>query len=451
MNTTASGETIGGGPAATTKLNPTITRTMLTVFVIGDVLGAGIYALVGEVGGEVGGAIWASFLLAGVLALFTAASYAELVTKYPQAAGAALYVHRAFKQPFFTFVVAFAVMASGVTSAATLATAFGGDYLSEFVELPKILVGIVFIAVLSAINFRGIKESVGINLGLTAIELIGLLLVVVIGAAFLLDGGGDPGRALDFKSGSSVPLAVLGGASLAFFALIGFEDSVNVAEETKEPSRVYPRALFLGLAIAGTVYMAVTVIASMAVETSKLVESDGPLLEVVDQGPLGVSTKLFAAIALFALTNGALINLIMASRIVYGMSNEGIVPRAFGRVHSGRRTPYVAIAFTAALALVLVTLGDLESLADTTVLLLLIVFVCVNVAVLLLRRDRVEHEHFHAPSAIPVIGAAACAGLIVQKAVTETGTFLYAGGLIGLGIVLWLINRALTTPESPRA
>ena len=227
-------------PPPPAALNPTITRTMLTVFVIGDVLGAGIYALVGEVGGEVGGAIWTSFLLAGVLALFTAASYAELVTKYPQAAGAALYVHRAFRSDFFTFVVAFAVMASGVTSAATLATAFGGDYLSEFVDLPTILVGLAFIGVISLINFRGIKESVGINLGLTSIELGGLLLVVAIGAAYLLDGGGDPGRALEFKSGETVPLAILGGASLAFFALIGFEDSVNVAEETRDPSRVLP-------------------------------------------------------------------------------------------------------------------------------------------------------------------------------------------------------------------
>jgi APA family basic amino acid/polyamine antiporter len=455
MGSAASGDTLGGGPgsggggsAASTQLNPTITRTMLTVFVIGDVLGAGIYALVGEVGAEVGGAIWASFLLAGALALFTAASYAELVTKYPEAGGAALYVHRAFKQPFFTFVVAFAVMASGVTSAATLATAFGGDYLSEFVELPNVLVGIAFVAVLSLINFRGIKESVGLNLGLTAIELTGLLLVVVIGAALLLDGGGEPGRALDFKTGSSVPLAVLGGGALAFFALIGFEDSVNVAEETKEPSRVYPRALFLGLGVAGTVYMLVTVIASMAVETSKLVESDGPLLEVVGHGPLGVPTELFAAIALFALTNGALINLIMASRIVYGMSNEGIVPAVFGRVHAGRQTPWVAIVFTAGLALVLVTLGDLESLADTTVLLLLIVFVCVNVAVLVLRSDRVEHEYFRAPGVIAILGAAACAALIVQKAVDETDTFLYAGGLIALGIVLWLINRWATSRAS---
>ena len=427
---------------AAPTLQPAITARMLTVFVIGDVLGAGIYALVGEVGGEVGGAIWAAFLMAGVLAMFTAASYAELVTKYPRAAGAALYVNRAWGSDFFTFVVAFAVMASGVTSAATLATAFGGDYLSEFVDLPTILVGLAFVTVISLINFRGIKESVGLNFGLTAIELCGLLLVVVIGLAFLFDGGGDTSRALEFKEGEPVPLAILAGASLAFFALIGFEDSVNVAEEVRDPSRVFARALFTGLAIAGVVYMLVTVIASMAVPTDQLVESDGPLLEVVDQGPLAMSTKVFAAIALFALTNGALINLIMASRLVYGMSREGIVPKPLGRVHEGRRTPYVAIVFTASLAAALVLVGDLETLADTTVLLLLFVFVCVNTAVLVLRRDPVDHDHFRAPTIVPVLGVIACVALIIHKAFDDLVIFAYAGGLIGLGIVLWAITRA---------
>ena len=427
---------------AAPTLQPAITARMLTVFVIGDVLGAGIYALVGEVGGEVGGAIWAAFLMAGVLAMFTAASYAELVTKYPRAAGAALYVNRAWGSDFFTFVVAFAVMASGVTSAATLATAFGGDYLSEFVDLPTILVGLAFVTVISLINFRGIKESVGLNFGLTAIELGGLLLVVVIGLAFLFDGGGDTSRALEFKEGEPVPLAILAGASLAFFALIGFEDSVNVAEEVRDPSRVFARALFTGLAIAGVVYMLVTVIASMAVPTDQLVESDGPLLEVVDQGPLAMSTKVFAAIALFALTNGALINLIMASRLVYGMSREGIVPKPLGRVHEGRRTPYVAIVFTASLAAALVLVGDLETLADTTVLLLLFVFVCVNTAVLVLRRDPVDHDHFRAPTIVPVLGVIACVALIIHKAFDDLVIFAYAGGLIGLGIVLWAITRA---------
>ena len=427
---------------AAPKLQPAITARMLTVFVIGDVLGAGIYALVGEVGGEVGGAIWAAFLLAGVLALFTAASYSELVTKYPRAAGAALYVNRAWGSEFFTFVVAFAVMASGVTSAATLATAFGGDYLSEFIDLPTILVGLAFVAVISLVNFRGIKESVGINFGLTMIELGGLLLVVVIGLAFLLDGGGDPGRALEFKSGEAVPLAILAGASLAFFALIGFEDSVNVAEETRDPSRVFPRALFTGLAVAGVVYMLVTVIASMAVPTANLVDSDGPLLEVVDQGPLAMSTKVFAGIALFALTNGALINRIMASRLVYGMSNEGIVPEPLGRVHPGRKTPYVAIVFTASLAGLLVIVGDLDTLADTTVLLLLFVFVCVNTAVLVLRREPVDHEHFRAPTFMPVLGVLTCMALIVHKAFDDLVIFAYAGGMIAIGIALWAVNRA---------
>ena len=231
-------------------------------------------------------------------------------------------------------------MASGVTSAATLATAFGGDYLSEFVDLPdRSSSGSRSWRSSRSINFRGIKESVGINLGLTTIELGGLLLVVVIGLAFLLDGGGDPGRALEFKAGESVPLAILGGASLAFFALIGFEDSVNVAEETATPRASSRARCSSGSAIAGVVYMLVTVIASMAVPTDKLVDSDGPLLEVVDLGPLAMSTKVFAAIALFALTNGALINLIMASRLVYGMSSRGSCRRrsAASTAAAGRR------------------------------------------------------------------------------------------------------------------
>src|ERR1700741_549899 len=201
MATEIESQPLSGGPGyrGKTPLKPAITRTMLLFFIVGDILGGGIYALTGEVGAEVGGAIWTAFALAGVVAAFTAASYAELVSKYPQAAGAALYVHRAFKQPLFTFMVAFAVMCSGLASAATLATAFGGDYLSEFVDLPTVLVGLVVIAVLALINFRGIKESVGFNMGCTAIELVGLLLVVLIGAAFLFDGGGDAGRALAFK------------------------------------------------------------------------------------------------------------------------------------------------------------------------------------------------------------------------------------------------------------
>jgi basic amino acid/polyamine antiporter, APA family len=427
-------------------LKPAITRTMLLFFIVGDILGGGIYALVGEVGGKVGGAIWTAFLAAGVVAAFTAASYAELVSKLPHAGGAALFVHRAFRLPLFTFLIAFAVMSSGVASAATLATAFGGDYLSEFVDLPTVLVGLLVIAVLALINFRGIKESVSFNLGCTLIELAGLLLVAVIGVALLLDGGGDPGRALEFKEGDTPLLLVVSGASLAFYALIGFEDSVNVAEETRDAPRTFPRSLFVGLGIAGSVYMLVTVIASMAVPTDALAESDGPLLEVVQQGPLAMNTKVFSAIALFALVNGALINMVMASRLVYGMAQQGVIPRWFGRVHRTHRTPWAGVLLSAAIAAVLVIVGDLETLADTTVLLLLFAFVAVNVAVLVLRRTPVEEPHFRAWTAFPVLGAACCVALIVQKLVEDTVIFAYAGGLLAFGLVLWAIARAVTGP-----
>jgi amino acid transporter len=434
----------GSSPAEReSKLTPTLTKRMLLLFIVGDILGGGIYARTGEVAGEIGGAIWTGFALAAVIAAFTAASYAELVSKYPQAAGAALYIHKAFKAPLLTFVVAFAVMCSGLASAAALATAFGGDYLSEFVDLPTVLVGLVVIAAVSAINFRGIKESANFNVVCTLIELGGLVLVVVIGSVFLFDGGGDAGRALEFKPGETPALLILAGASIAFYALIGFEDAVNVAEETKDSTRTFPRTLFMGLGIAGAIYLLVTIVAGMAVPAGTLAESDGPLLEVVTQGPLSVNSKLFSAIALFALINGCLLNLVMASRLMYGMANEGVVPRALGRVHEGRRTPWVAIIFTASIAAVLVVLGDLTTLADTTVLLLLCVFMGVHISLIRLRREPVDHEHFTAWAPLPWLGLITCAGLVVQSVVDDPKLVLWAGGLIVFGLILWFVERAV--------
>ena len=420
-----------------TPLSQSISRRMLMFFVIGDVLGAGIYALVGEVGGKTGGAIWAAFLFALALAIFTAFSYAELVTKYPKAAGAALYVNKAFKLPFVTFMVAFAVMCSGLASAATLSRAFGGDYLSAFVSWDAVLVGLGFLAIIGLINMRGIKESMRFNFVLTCIEVSGLVLVVIIGVAFLSDGGGDPGRALDFKADTSVFSAILAGAGLAFFALIGFEDSVNLAEEAKKPRIDYPWALFGGLLVAGIIYLLVTVIASMAVPTDTLAGSDGPLLEVTKQGPLSVNDKVFSVIALFALANGALINMIMASRLLYGMAREGILPKVFAKVHPQRQTPWVAILFTSLLAAGLLITGELEDLADTTVLLLLIVFAVVNVCVLILRKDEVKGEYFKAPTIMPVIGFIVSLALLTTK---DADSFVRAAILLVIGAVLYLIT-----------
>ena len=418
-------------------LRRAITPTLLLVFIVGDILGGGIYALVGEVGAETGGAIWSAFLLALVMAAFTAGSYAELVSKYPRAGGAALYVHRAFKSNFISFIVAFAVVASGITSASALARGFGGDYLSEFVEIKVVLGALALLALITLINLRGISESVKLNVGLTIIEIGGLLLIVLIAVVAIIGGDADPGRAFEFREGSSVLTAMLAGAALAFYALVGFEDSVNVAEETKNPSRTYPKVLFMGLGIAGVLYFLVTVGASAVVPTADLTASSGPLLEVVKQGPLGIPEKVFSAIGLLALSNGALINMIMASRLLYGMAQEGVVPAPLGIVGSARRTPWVAILFTTAIAAVLIITGDLSKLADTTVALLVIVFAIVNASVLFLRRDPVDHEHFRVPSIFPVLGVGVSIALLTQ---IEAEVWARAGILIALGLVLWLLN-----------
>ena len=421
------------------ELRRAIGPKLLLLFIVGDILGGGIYALVGEVGGETGGAIWIAFTLALVMAAFTAGSYAELVSKYPRAGGAGLYVHKAFGNPFFSFMIAFAVAMSGITSAATLSRAFGGDYLNVFVDIDVVLAALALLTLIALVNFRGIAESVKLNVGFTIVEVGGLLLIILIAVVAVIQGDADTSRPFEIKEGSSLIGVALAGAALAFYALIGFEDSVNISEEVKNPTRVYPKVIFGGLLIAGTIYLLVTIGASAVVPTSDLSSSSGPLLEVVKQGPLGIDTKVFSAIGLLALSNGALINMIMASRLMYGMSREGVLPKPFATVHPGRRTPWVAIIFTTLVAAGLIIEANLEALARTTVALLLIVFTVVNATVLWLRRDPVDHDHFQIPSVIPVLGVGVSIALMTQVRGEDWGR---AGILLGIGVVLFAINWA---------
>lgn len=430
---------VGNGGGLVRAIGP----RLLLLFIIGDMLGTGIYVRVGTVAGEVGGAVWVAFLVAFILAALTAFSYAELVGKYPRAAGAALYANRAFRNPFFTFMVAFAVVCSGLASAGAAARAFGGDYLSQFVTLPTVLVAVLFVIVLSTINFIGISESFKTNLVLTLIELSGLVLIIVIGAIALGDGSAEPARSFTFTTETAAALAVLTGASTAFYALVGFEDSVNVAEETQNPSRTFPRALFGGIFITGVVYLLVAFTATMVVAPARLAGPEGgdaPLALVLQEGPLGFPPQLFSVIALVAITNTALANLIMGSRVLYGMAREGVMPSILGRAHRTRHTPWVAIVFIALVMFGLVSTGGVGDLADTTVVLLLLVFTVVNIAVLVLKSDRVDHDHFNTPSFIPVIAVVVIVVLLFQQ---EAEIFLRAGILLILGLVLYFVNFGL--------
>ncbi|WP_336321307.1 APC family permease [Streptomyces lavendofoliae] len=421
---------------------------LLVLFVIGDILGTGIYATTGKVAGKVGGALWLPFVIGFAVAILTAASYVELVGKYPKAAGAALYTQKAFKVPFLTFIVAFMVMCSGLSSASAAARAFSGDYLAEFTggAVPPTLVAVLFVLALAALNLRGVSESVKTNVVLTAVELTGLAVILAIGAWAVLTGGGEPSRLGEFQAdgtGYALLTSVLGATALGFFAFVGFEDSVNMAEETRDPVRTFPRAIFVGVAVTGTLYVLVALISSLLVDHRTLEKSSGPLLEVVRAGGLDFPPKVFALIALFAVTNSALINIMMASRLCYGMANERILPRAMGRVLPRRRTPVVGIVFVSLLAVGLVTTGEIEGLGDTTAFLLLCVFAVVNIAVLVLRRDRVEHAHFRTPTALPVLGAITALLLASPLADRDAEVYVRAAVLVVIGVGLWAVNRVV--------
>jgi amino acid transporter len=430
-----------------TALKRAVSGKLLFVFVLGDVLGAGIYALIGEVAGEVGGAVWVPLLVALGLAMLTAASYAELVTKYPRAGGAAVFAERAFGVPVLSFLVGFCMLAAGVTSAAGLALAFSGDYLTVFLDVPAVPAAVVFLVLVGLLNARGIQESMRANLVMTCVEVSGLVLVVVLGAVVLGRGHGDPARVVQFPDGVSAGSAVLAAAVLAYYSFVGFETSANMAEEVRDVRRVYPRALFGALLAAGAVYVLVGLAASVVLAPDELAASSGPLLAVVQASGVGIPDQVFSAIALVAVANGALLTMIMASRLVFGLAEQGLLPAALGRVLPVRRTPWVAIVATTLVAIGLTLTGDLATLATTVVLLLLFVFLSTNVSVLVLRRDHVDHDHFRAPVVLPVLAIASCVLLLWQQ---EAGTWLRAAVMLAVGVVLYLLARVTRTSTAER-
>ncbi len=440
----AVGEETTGQPALRRVMGP----GLLLLFIVGDVLGTGIYALTGLVAAEVGGVVWLPFLVAFVVALLTATSYLELVTKYPQAAGAALYTHKAFGIHFLTFMVTFTVMCSGLTSASSASEAFASNFVEAFdlsvgEGAALTLLALAFISLVALVNFRGVSESVRVNVLLTCVELTGLLIIICIGAWALTRGAGDTSRLLEFDTadGRTGFGAVTAATALAFFAMVGFEDSVNMAEETKDPVRIFPRVMLLGLCITGVIYVLVSISSVALVSPEDLGEGDAPLLKVVAAGAPDFPVGIFAFITMFAVANSALINMLMASRLLYGMSRQRVLPRFLGKVHRRRRTPWTGILFTTAIAFGLIFFADLAALGGTTSLLLLCVFTVVNVAVLILRRDPVEHTHFRAPTILPILGAITCAFLATPISGRSLQQYAFAAVLLAIGIGLWLVNR----------
>jgi basic amino acid/polyamine antiporter, APA family len=460
VETPGSQATIAEGTATQPQeLERAISAPLLYFYVLGDVLGSGIYALVGLMAAQVGGAFWTSFAIGVAGAMLTGLAYAELITKYPRAGGVSHYANRAFDNRFFTFLVTFAMISAGLAATGALALAFTGFFLEllrPLLSLPVLLVALVFVVLLAFINFRGISESVKVNLGMSITELLGLALVLVIGAVVLFGGNADLGRPFEFNEGGNAVILALTGSVLAFFAMSGFENAANVAEEVRDPSRVYPRALLGGMATAGLIYLVIAFIASMVVPTDRLAGSEVALLEVVRTGLPVFPQWLFAIIACIAITNTCLVALITMSRIMYGMGRERIVPRIFARTHRSRHTPWVAIVFTTLIALLLIVGVGTEGVgtfANATVAFLLAVFALVCLSALVLRRERVQGEHFTAPTAILVLGVVVNVALLLYVLTTdlrdliggETGALqsvtVVCGVMLVIGLALYFVNN----------
>ncbi len=442
-----------GGAGQQEELKRSITGRLLFFYVLGDVLGSGIYALIGVMAFTVGGAFWLSFVIGVTVALLTGFAYAELITKYPQAAGAALYTHKAFDNRFLTFMVTFCLLAATIAAAGTLALVFGGTYFQSFVDgAPVVLVAIGFIVALSLLNFRGITESVWTNMVMTLIETTGLLIILAIGATVLAQGDADLQQPFQLNEGNPT-LVVLSGVALAFFAMTGFENAANIAEETQDPSRTFPRALLGGMALAGVLYMVIAFIASMVAPLDQLTADEGnggSLLTVVQNGPIPVPELVFSAIALVAVTNTTLVSLVAQSRIMYGMARQGIVPRIFARTHATRRTPWVAIVFTAALVCLLLAVADVNRLAVVTTLFLIVVYGMVCLSAIRLRRTRVDHDHYSAPLVILVAGVVANAAILVHTTIDDPGSLVWCAAILAIGVVMYFVN-AFAMRHQPQA
>jgi amino acid transporter len=303
---------------------PSLKRTLgvwaLTAYGVGDILGAGIYALVGQVAGKAGGQIWISFVVAMFTATLTGLTYAELVTRFPHSGGVATFCLKAFGRPRLAFFAGWLVLCSGVVSMSTVTRGFTNYFVAFFPEatLPHWPFWLAFLSFVAALNFWGLRQSSATNIVFTLIEASGLVLVMTVGIWYLIENGPAPAAAVAPVAADQVPLfGILSGAVLAFFAFIGFEDMVNIAEEVEAPERIYPRAIMTAIGLCGAVYITVSLIAFYVVPFEMLTKPDGrPLLDVVVIAAPAIPPMLFTAVALVAVSNTGLLNAIMASRLI---------------------------------------------------------------------------------------------------------------------------------------
>jgi len=441
-------------------LQQTIGGWQVMFYGLGSMLGAGIYALIGRAADSLGNAVWLAFLVAMIAAMLTGLSYACVGSRYAKAGGAAYVTQHGLRKPMLSYVVGLAVMMSGLTSMATGSQAIAEQLEKAFgfaLDIKFVAIGIVFLV--GCVIYRGLRESMWLNVVCTVVEASGLLFIIAVGARYwgsvnYLETAKDT---VAGGPGSGITLAlVMQGAVLTFFSFIGFEDILNVSEEVKNPRKNVPFGLIGAMILATLIYMAVAITAVSVLPWRELAASKTPLMDVAHKAApwFGGIDKLYLGVTIFAIGNTALLNYIMGSRLLYGMSRQGLLPAILGRVHPKRHTPHVAVFVLFGIVAVLILSGGVKQLAESTVLLLLAVFTVVNIALVVLKRRPGEPTGgFEPPMFVPVLGALTCASLIysrIHSAITSTDTSMHiapliAGAIIVISAVLYFVLK----PKNP--
>ena len=398
------------------QLRRVLSLPLITFYGLGTILGAGIYVLIGKIAGVAGLYAPLAFLIAAAVAALTGFSYAELTSRYPRAGGESIYIQQGFGVRALSTLVGLLVAAAGLVSAATISHGFVG-YLNVFVELPATPVIVAVVLALGGLAIWGILESAWAAAIATMIEIAGLVLIIAVASPSLET---LPARwpellpSADAAAWSGIML----GAFLAFYAFIGFEDMANVAEEVKDPARNLPRAILIALVIATTFYLLVALVAVLSLPPAQLAASAAPLALIFEHAT-GHPPALIAAISLFAVVNGALIQIIMASRMLYGMSAAGWLPGVFAQVSSRTGTPIVATVAAASGVLLFALALPLATLAKVTSTIVLVVFTLVNLALIRIkRRDPAPRGARVYPAWIPWGGLLLSLALLVFHVVT---------------------------------
>ncbi len=408
------------------KLKRRVSLFGVTIYGVGNILGAGIYALIGEVVGHTGNISWLAFLIASVIGALTGLSYAELSAMYPKSAAEFVYTEEAFKIRILSFLLGWIIIFSGILSAATVALGFAG-YLAILIGIPSIYLVVIFavilIVIISLINFVGIRASTWTNIIFTLIEVSGLIFIIIIGIPYLgtinyfvLSNGGSFG-------------AIFSSVALIFFAYIGFEDIANVAEEVKEPSRNLPRAIIYSIIITTVLYCLTALSVVSILQDNPIPDPQAPLSSVasIALGPIGGIIMSF--IALFATANTVLIMMIVTSRMMYGMAKDKALPEGLSKVSPKFKTPALAVLVTAILTIIplgLYFFGDISTVASATVFGVLITFFLVNLSLIVLRKKKPELErpfklkpNISWLPLVALLGCIACFGLFFSFANLE--------------------------------